>query len=115
MKKKIFGIFLLLQLSAPLAVADSLTFGVGAAPCSKYLQFRASEHRDAINVRSLSWVQGFVSGINNMLYAQQSNGLKPLVAPTDNSYLDSLDEACRANPDSLVLNAVLGLIRKSQG
>lgn len=114
MKNKLFGLFIFLQLSAPLAVAENLTFGVGAAPCSKYLEFRASEHRDAINVRSLAWAQGFVSGINNILYMQKSVGFTPLVAPTDNAYLDSLENACRDNPDSLVLNAALDLLRKSQ-
>ena len=115
MKKKFLGILLCLQLSAPLAVAESLTVGPGAASCKMYLDFRNSNHRDATNVRFMAWTQGFISGINNVLYMQKSDGFTPLVAPTENSYLDSLDDACKDNPDSLVLNAVLHLMRKSQG
>lgn len=115
MKKKLFGLFICLQLSAPLAVAENLTFGVGAASCKTYLEFRESSHREAANVRFMAWTQGFISGINNMLYAQKSAGFTPLAAPTDNSYLDALDSVCRDSPDSLILNAVLHLMRKSQG
>lgn len=85
-------------------------FGVGTASCTHFSQARATVNE----VAYMSWVQGWLSGIN-AARKLQGQSIIDLDAMSFNAMQDFVRSYCGSHPKATVLDAGLGLLGQITG
>ena len=92
--RAIAAIALLAAISQTISAKEvQVIAGVGASSCGQWIEGREYKELDGMLV---SWVQGFLSGMNLQRYAETKQEMAPI--PDSGSLLAYIDKYCRENP-----------------
>jgi hypothetical protein len=91
MRATVGGILILVTCSV--ATADSLIVGAGTSSCGDFIK-HYKQHPDATDLVYLSWVQGFISGKNDLLIRTG----KPRNLPDKDEIVSAIHSYCDAHP-----------------
>lgn len=97
----------LLAASAP-AAAQTYASGPGTMVCREVLPEIVQS--EIMQVAVMSWVQGFVTGVNNAMIAERRFYFD-VAGKTGMSYLQDVIAYCQANPDKPVIAAGDAIVR----
>lgn len=100
--------------SAQAQTKDVKISGMGIRKCSEWQTWKTDQNGEA-RATTLEWAQGFISGHN--IYARSSNANESLnsVVADAKILVPLLDSFCEKNPDSRILNGVMGIIQSLGG
>lgn len=105
---------LLGQFAEPALAAnwDVRIAGVGARPCSDWLDWKNTQ-KGELRAMALEWTQGFITAHN--VYARANNASVNSVIADAKVLLTLLDAYCQKTPESRILNGVLEVTRSLGG